>query len=71
MIKYVSLAENELRKKSKKILITKYNEKKFFSSQLSNIFRKYLSIPSNDDFERKIIYHSNPSFINYFLGDLY
>ena len=68
MIKYVSLAENELRKKSKKTILTKYNEKKISSSKLSNIFRKYLSIPSNDDFERKIIYHSNPSFINYFFN---
>ena len=45
MIKFVSIAKRELRKKSRNIKINQYKENKVNPSNLSNIFRKYISIP--------------------------
>ena len=66
MIKFVSIAERELRRKSSHIKRNQYKENKVTSSNLSNIFRKYTSIPLGDDYHRKIICYSNPSFLNQF-----
>ena len=64
MIKYVSIAEKELFKKTKYSKKNNYKENKILPSKLSNIFRKHLSIPSNDDYERKIISYSKQDFVN-------
>ena len=66
MIKFVSIAERELRRKSSYIKTNQYKENKVTSSNLSNIFRKYTSIPLGDDYHRKIICYSNSSFLNQF-----
>ena len=66
MIKFVSIAERELRRTSSYITKNQYKENKVTSSNLSNIFRKYTSIPLGDDYKRKIICYSNTSFLNHF-----
>ena len=66
MIKYVSLAERELRKRSSYIKRNQYKENKVTPSYLANIFRKYISIPFGDDYQRKIICYSNTLFLNQF-----
>ena len=68
MIKFVSIAEKELRRKSIHITKNQYKENKVTPSNLSNIFRKYTSIPLDDDYHRKIICYSNPSFLNQFFN---
>lgn len=68
MIKFVSIAERELRSKSSYIIKNQYKENKVTPSNLSNIFRKYTSIPLDDDYHRKIICYSNPSFLNQFFN---
>ena len=69
MIKFVSIAERELRRKSSYITKNQYKENKVTPSNLSNIFRKYTSIPLDDDYHRKIICYSNPSFLNQFFNN--
>jgi len=64
MINFITIAEKELRKKSKKNQSKKYIERKIKPSKFSNILRKFISIPNEDDFERKIISFSNSSFVN-------
>ncbi|SVD76601.1 uncharacterized protein METZ01_LOCUS429455, partial [marine metagenome] len=64
MIHFITIAEKELQKKSKKNISVKYREKKIKPSKFSNILRKFISVPNEDDFERKIISFSNPSFVN-------
>ena len=72
MIKYVSIAEKELRKKINKIKTNKIKPNDISLSYLSNIFRKYLSISSNDDYKRKIICHSYHKFIdNFFYNEIF
>ncbi len=66
MIKFVSLAERELNKKPRYYQKYNFKEKKINPAKLSNIFRKYLSISLNDDYERKVISYSNNIFINQF-----
>jgi len=66
MIKFVSVAERELKRKSRKIKKNLYIEKKVTPSNLSNIIRKYISIPLDEDYQRKIICYSNSLFINQF-----
>jgi rhamnose utilization protein RhaD (predicted bifunctional aldolase and dehydrogenase)/NAD(P)-dependent dehydrogenase (short-subunit alcohol dehydrogenase family) len=68
MIKFVSIAERELTRKLNTIPKKQYKENKVTASNLSNIFRKYTSIPLNDDYDRKIICYSNPSFLNQFFN---
>ena len=68
MIKFVSIAERELRRKSSYIKKNQYKENKVTPSNLSNIFRKYTSISLDDDYHRNIICYSNPSFLNQFFN---
>tara|TARA_Y100000590_G_scaffold342029_1_gene390421 strand:- start:5921 stop:7945 length:2025 start_codon:yes stop_codon:yes gene_type:complete len=64
MIKFISVAEKALKNKSKKIKKDNYIEKKIEPSQIANLLRKYLSIPKEDDFEKKIISFTKLSFTN-------
>ena len=72
MIKFVSIAEKELHKKTKYLKKNNYKENKILPSKLSNIFRKYLSKPSQDDYERKIISYSKQDFVNtFFINNIF
>ena len=64
MIRFVSIAERELNQKSRYYKKYSFKEKKINPGKLSNIFRKYLSLSLNDDYERKVISYSNNIFIN-------
>ncbi len=64
MIKYISIAENELRKNSKKIQIQKYRENKISASSLSNIIRKNISNDLKDNYEKRIVYFYKPKFLD-------
>ena len=64
MIKFISIAEKSLKNKSKKIKKDNYIEKKIEPSYIANLLRKYLSIPKEDDFEKKIISFTKLSFTN-------
>jgi rhamnose utilization protein RhaD (predicted bifunctional aldolase and dehydrogenase)/NAD(P)-dependent dehydrogenase (short-subunit alcohol dehydrogenase family) len=68
MIKYITKAEQELAKKSKKITIKPYQEKKIKVADIANIIRQQISNKKGDDFERKIVHFHNPSFLNEFFS---
>ena len=68
MIKFISISEREIKKKSKKIYKSNYKEKKINVSLLSNIFRKYMSIIKDDDFDRKVISYKKSDLANYFFS---
>ena len=68
MIKYVSLAEKELRKNINNYKIIKYKNNNINISNLSNLFRKYLSEITNDDYKRKIISYSNITTFDQFFN---
>jgi len=63
MIKFISIAENELKNIYFKI---NYNKSNVDVSLISNYLRNLSSIKKNDDFERKIVNYSNNLFINKF-----
>ena len=69
MIRYVSLAERELKSKSRYIKNNQYKENIITPSNLSNIFRKYLSTSLKDEYKRKIICFSNFKLINQFFDN--
>ncbi len=66
MIKYVNLAEKELKKNIKQRKNIKIKKSKIEAGTLANIFRKHLCVKTNEDFKRKIIYYNKELFVNDF-----
>ena len=64
MIKYITKAENELSKKSKRIKVKKYIEKKISISEISNLIRQQIANKRGDDFERKVVHFYKPKFFD-------
>ena len=62
MIKYISLAEKELKQKSKSIRVKKYQEKKITTSLIANLIRQQISIKANQQIDRKVVYFHKPNF---------
>ena len=68
MIKYISLAERELSKKSKSNTFKHYKEKKISVSDVSNIIRQQVSKISSRKIDRKIVTFQNPKFMSEFFS---
>ena len=64
MIRYISLAEKELKQKSKSIHVKKYQEKKITASSITNLIRQQISIKPNKKIDRKIVYFYKPNFLD-------
>ena len=64
MIKYITKAEKELTKKSKRIRVSKYFEKKISISEVSNLIRQQIANKRGDDFERKVVHFNKPKFFD-------
>ena len=64
MIRYISLAEKELKQKSKSIHVKKYQEKKITASSIANLIRQQISIKPNKKIDRKIVYFYKPNFLD-------
>ncbi len=59
MIKYISKAENELKKNKKSLKIKKYTENRISVADFSNLIRKNIATKKGDDYEKKIVYFNN------------
>ena len=68
MIKYISLAEKELKQKSKSIRVKKYQEKKIKTSLIANLIRQQISIKKNQQIDRKVVYFHKPNFLDEFFS---
>ena len=68
MIKYISLAEKELKQKSKSIRVKKYQEKKITTSLIANLIRQQISIKANQQIDRKVVYFHKPNFLDEFFS---
>ena len=68
MIKYISLAEKELFKKSRSVRIKNYQETKVSVSSVSNIIRQQVSRINSKKVDRKIVYFQKPKFLNEFFS---
>ena len=68
MIKYISLAEKELFKKSRSVRIKNYQETKVSVSSVSNIIRQQVSRINSKKIDRKIVYFQKPKFLNEFFS---
>ena len=68
MIKYISLAEKELKQKSKSIRVKKYQEKKITASLIANLIRQQISIKANHQIDRKVVYFHKPNFLDEFFS---
>jgi rhamnose utilization protein RhaD (predicted bifunctional aldolase and dehydrogenase) len=68
MIKYISLAEKELKQKSKSIRVKKYQEKKITASLVANLIRQQISIKPNAQIDRKVVYFHKPTFLDEFFS---
>ena len=64
MIRYISLAEKELKQKSKSINVKKYQEKKITASSIANLIRQQISIKPNKKIDHKIVYFYKPNFLD-------
>ena len=64
MIRYISLAEKELKQKSKSIHVKKYQEKKITASSIANLIRQQISIKPNKKIDHKIVYFYKPNFLD-------
>ena len=64
MIRYISLAEKELKQKSKSIHVKKYQEKKITASSITNLIRQQISIKPNKKIDHKIVYFYKPNFLD-------
>ena len=64
MIRYISKAEKELSKNSKKTPIKNYQETKISIPEISNLIRQQISHLTEDDYERKIVHYHKPNFFN-------
>ena len=64
MIRYISLAEKELKQKSKSIHVRKYQEKKITTSSIANLIRQQISIKPNKKIDHKIVYFYKPNFLD-------
>jgi rhamnose utilization protein RhaD (predicted bifunctional aldolase and dehydrogenase) len=63
MIKYISLAEKELKQKSKPIRVKKYEEKKISASLIANLIRQQISLRPDKKIDHKIVYFHKPTFL--------
>ncbi len=68
MIKYISLAERELSKKSKSLRFKNYKETKISISNVSNIIRQQISKISSKKIDRKVVNFYKPKFLNEFFS---
>ncbi len=64
MIKFINLAEKELKKNSKKFKIIKYKEKKISSNDLSILIRKNINDCKDGILHKKILLFNNPIFLD-------
>jgi rhamnose utilization protein RhaD (predicted bifunctional aldolase and dehydrogenase)/NAD(P)-dependent dehydrogenase (short-subunit alcohol dehydrogenase family) len=64
MIRYISLAEKELKQKSKSIHVKKYQEKKITASSIANLIRQQISIKPNKKIDHKIVHFYKPNFLD-------
>jgi len=68
MIKYISLAEKELKQKSKPIRVKKYEEKKISASLIANLIRQQISLRPDKKIDHKVVYFHKPTFLNEFFS---